>query len=90
MKGSGQVSDPPHASLPLAATFRLMASAPEQTSPSAIDEAHLLPAPPVTGEATTTVEVGGQAIRLDALGPMIVNSDGVRAVGSSTRICAGQ
>jgi hypothetical protein len=48
-----------------------------------VPETNLLPAPPAEGSAdTTTVEVGGRAISLDRLGPMIVNSDGVR-------LCAG-
>ncbi|PWN53745.1 hypothetical protein IE53DRAFT_112630 [Violaceomyces palustris] len=35
-----------------------------------------LPAPPMDKESGTTLEVGGQSIALDRLGPMIVNSDG--------------
>jgi hypothetical protein len=49
----------------------------ESASSSSVPDTHLLPAPPSDGD-TTTIEVGGRAISLDKLGPMIVNSDGVR------------
>lgn len=35
-----------------------------------------LPEPPKVGEALKTLEVGGTAVKLDHLGPMIVNKDG--------------
>lgn len=34
----------------------------------------LLPAP--STDETTSLEIGGQPVQLDALGPMVVNSDG--------------
>ncbi|KAI0116325.1 hypothetical protein GGR51DRAFT_313981 [Nemania sp. FL0031] len=35
-----------------------------------------LPALPAAGEGTSTLEVGGAALRLDHLGPLVVNEDG--------------
>jgi hypothetical protein len=51
------------------------------SSSNAIPETRLLPAPPEhADDDVTTVEIGGQAITLDKLGPMVVNSDGVSPV----------
>ncbi|KAI1820017.1 hypothetical protein F4861DRAFT_93257 [Xylaria intraflava] len=46
---------------------------PESQSPSQPAE---LPALPAAGSATATLEVGGSALRLDHLGPLVVNEDG--------------
>jgi hypothetical protein len=48
------------------------------------DESRLLPAPP-EGE-TQMVTVNGEALKLDALGPMVVNSDGVCACSHPARL----
>ncbi|ORY56085.1 uncharacterized protein BCR38DRAFT_300515, partial [Pseudomassariella vexata] len=35
-----------------------------------------LPEPPKEGETTTTLSVGGEGVKLDHLGPLVVNQDG--------------
>jgi hypothetical protein len=47
------------------------------SQPVHLNETRLLPPPSGEGEAQT-VQVNGDSLKLDALGPMVVNSDGVR------------
>ncbi|KIY67390.1 hypothetical protein CYLTODRAFT_422573 [Cylindrobasidium torrendii FP15055 ss-10] len=44
-----------------------------------------LPAP--TAETASNVKIDGQSVKIDALGPLVVNSDGVRLACDNARRC---
>jgi len=44
-----------------------------------------LPAPNASNDGSKKLELGAQKISLDDLGPMVVNSDGVRITGFFSR-----